>query len=626
MKLILSLFFITGILFSKDNTSYFLSGGLNYNIHSANFTNLPNVSNYSYSEYGLNSNITYNLGLGLNYKFNENMFKIFNEYSLSLNYNSFSILLNRQELLGNFIKENEYYPIYSEVPLDVQLGAISLKNNFWFDLGLPIDVSLIIGANYIVSNEFTQKEKAIDNNQEYTFENGLDTREEYNGKIENINSILLNVGSEVRYNYQLNENISLNPTVSFNQYFPTLVKDINWGLSSIMFNLALTYRPIEKIEVVKPIEPKPIIPEKPKEIVLHYYIDAYHNKSKLEKNQIVDIKYNTHVEKEQYSILPIIYFEKNSNNILSNKTSGLFELAINSLVDNIVNEIKQKDIKKVYLKTGKFIDEDKVLFEQRIQSIISIFEEKGINPDIFEIEYNLVSNLNFRYQELASEEDKIIISFDKQKLNLINFTYFEKESLSYAQNNEFKFKINYNLNEDIVNNLYFNINNINNSRECELTLSENQNFSEFTNQITLYSNPLSIKSNNLSDSFNVKLNYILNEKTEVLNKLENESIRFILGYFDFDSYEFAAIDREVLNFVKQALNENASIKIIPMTDNIGSESYNQELAKKRANTAINLLNIDKNKINIDLSNNHFFSNEHPYGRTLNRSVIIEIYK
>ena len=610
-------------IYPKDNLSYFFSTGLNYNVHNADFTNLPKVSNYEYSKYGTYSNIKYNLGVGLNYKFENKLLDFFDSYSLSLNYNDYSALLNRKELLGNFIKENEYYTIYSEVPLDASLGAIGLKNNFWVNIVDNFDLGLILGANFIVNNSYSQKEVAL-NDKEYTFENGTNTREEYNGEIPELNSLLFNFGGEIRYNYLVNQDYSISPSLAYNYYLPSLVSGVDWALSSVNFNLALNYHPVKKVELPKPIEPEPILPEKPKEIVLHYYIDAFLNGNKIEKNSTINIDYRSVTEKEEYSILPIIYFQKSSSNLLNQSTSGLFELAINSLLENIASNIKKNNIEKVIIKTGKFVKADRQLFDERINKVLAMFEDLGIKKDIFKVEYNEVENLNYRYEELRQEEDKLSFSFAQKGQDLIAFTYFENTQNFLTSDNNILFKVNYNLDEAIVNSLKYKSNLLNNDREYNFKLEKDEKIDDFPASLTYFSNPISIRTNNLADTFNINLTYNKIDSQYVTNKIEGNKYRFILGYFDFDSYSFAAVDNNVLNFVKSSVSSKKKVKIIPMTDNIGEAVYNLELAKKRANSALNLLSLDKAACEIDLSNKQFFSNQHPYGRTLNRSVIIEI--
>ena len=418
MKLIIFGILLLTQLNAKDNISYFFSVGLNYNIHNADFTNLPDISNYTYSKYGVNSNVKYNLCLGLNYKFDEKLFNFFNAYSISLNYNDNSIKLNRDELLGNFIKEDEYYKIYSEVPIDVSLGLVGVKNTFWVDLSNSFSAGINLGANFIMNNSFSQVENAK-NNKEFTFENGTGSREKYSGKIPKLNSLLFNFGLKAKYLYKLNDNFSLSPILAYNIFLPSVNQEVSWNICSINFNLSLNYQPIEKVVIPIPIEPEPIMPEKPKEIELYYYVDAYLNNKKLDDNSEIRIDYYSIIEKEQYSILPIIYFKSGTSQLLEKNTSGLFELAINSLIENIAKNIKENKIQSVSIKTGKFVNSDKNLFEERVNFVLGLFEKLGISKNIFKIDYNEVAKLSFKYDDLKQDEDKLVFSFNNNKQDLI---------------------------------------------------------------------------------------------------------------------------------------------------------------------------------------------------------------
>jgi hypothetical protein len=48
------------------------------------------------------------------------------------------------------------------------------------------------------------------------------------------------------------------------------------------------------------------------------------------------------------------------------------------------------------------------------------------------------------------------------------------------------------------------------------------------------------------------------------------------------------------------------------------------LATARANSAIKLLNLEKDRVNINIPKDYFFSNDIPYGRMMNRAVIVRI--
>ena len=375
-----------------------------------------------------------------------------------------------------------------------------------------------------------------------------------------------------------------------------------------------------------PILPALREPEAPKELELYFYISTIYKGNVINNNDKVDIKYNSIKTQEKYSILPIIYFEKNSDELLHSTGNKLFELAHNSLLGNIINNLKNNPKSNLVINTGKFLNKDKSIFDKRINKIKTLLSNDGIDISKIKVNYNEVEKLEFRYDELKVEEDKLVFSFDNSDDKLLEFTYFENTELTLAENYLFNVKINYSLNDETVSSInYNNSTKLFQERDFEIILEKNSITNLNNNTLSVYSAPMSIRTNTLSDSLKINLNYILNNEEVISNKIENENkSRYILGYFKFDDNKFNGYDEKVINIIKSAIKSKKQVVLIPMTDNIGDILYNQGLAKRRASEALNLLNIDSDKVTIRYDSNSFFDNEHPYGRTLNRSVIIEI--
>lgn len=632
MKLITFLFLtITFNLISKDNISIYLNPSLNYNIHSANFTNYEGISTYSYSEYGNNTSLTPNFNLGLNYKFENKIFNFISDYSVELGLLNKSVILKRQELLGNFIKEDTFYPIYSEVPIDNSLNYLNINNIFWFDFTLPIKIGANLRLNYAISSKFQQQENALGNN-EYTFENNQRTREEYEGEISNYNNINAMLGLVLKYDFNINSNYSISPNLSYNYGLLPLASGLNWTYSNVNFGIAVNFRftepePTPIIPPKSPITPALPLPEKPKEIEVMYKLSATSNSKVLNNYDNIKINYHHKKVEEKYSILPIIYFEENSSELLRSSGNELFELAHNSLLDNITKYLTTNENVKITLASGKFENTEKELFEQRVNKLKNILIQNGISEARISTKLNLTDKLSFRYDELKREEDKIYFLFDNKSNELIKFTYFENNIYTLSDDIIINYNINYNLEGDVISSVVFdNKSKLYSDREFEYKIENGYELDLSLNKITAYSNPLSIKSNPLSDTLTLNISYTKTSEEVIVNKIENQNkSRFILGYFNFDEDKFNSIDNEVLEIVKKAITSSKQISIIPMTDNIGDESYNKELARKRGNAALNLLNSKQNEIiKVEFNTNSFFDNNHPYGRTLNRSVIIEI--
>lgn len=116
-------------------------------------------------------------------------------------------------------------------------------------------------------------------------------------------------------------------------------------------------------------------------------------------------------------------------------------------------------------------------------------------------------------------------------------------------------------------------------------------------------------------------------------KNTGRSIRINNIFFDFDRYELKEKSHEALNILYRFMKDNPEIlvEINAYTDNVGSESYNQKLSEKRAQSVVNYL-IQKG-INIERlfpqgfgEENPIASNDNDDGRALNRRVEFRLRK
>ncbi len=116
-------------------------------------------------------------------------------------------------------------------------------------------------------------------------------------------------------------------------------------------------------------------------------------------------------------------------------------------------------------------------------------------------------------------------------------------------------------------------------------------------------------------------------------KNTGRSIRINNIFFDFDRYELKEKSYEALNILYRFMKDNPEIlvEINAYTDNVGSDSYNQKLSGKRAQSVVNYL-VQKG-ISIDRLFPQGFGEENPIasndtddGRALNRRVEFRLRK
>ncbi len=113
------------------------------------------------------------------------------------------------------------------------------------------------------------------------------------------------------------------------------------------------------------------------------------------------------------------------------------------------------------------------------------------------------------------------------------------------------------------------------------------------------------------------------QKFENYNPASNKSV-FTIGFFEFDSEEIYGVDNNLKSEIKNALAKDKKITLIALTDNLGVDYYNEKLALRRADAALKELGLNKENVEIKVKEGGLYNNSNPYGRMLNRSVIIEI--
>jgi len=74
-----------------------------------------------------------------------------------------------------------------------------------------------------------------------------------------------------------------------------------------------------------------------------------------------------------------------------------------------------------------------------------------------------------------------------------------------------------------------------------------------------------------------------------------------LGFCDFDKATMSAIDRSVIERVREATARGARITIIPSTDGFGSSEYNDKLQRRRAAEAMDVLGVLPSQVDVELT-------------------------
>jgi outer membrane protein OmpA-like peptidoglycan-associated protein len=648
LKYIICLLLVNN-LYSKEYINLNLTGGIgvNYNIYLSNFTELNGYksccSNYDFA-FGVGD--YFFLGLEKNYiLFDLNDEKL----GILLNYNNFSANYKINEYIGNDLQDNSYRKIFVDNLLDVNYKVLSLSPFYQFQLlkDLPLNFKFALSLGIPIEQSFSQKEVLV-SPKDLNFKNGTKENYNYSGKIPDINSFYF--GSDLGLNYKIyeTENLSLSLEIAYSLGFLPIVKNYDWNTMSAKSGIRFNYKfpaPEPDREKFIPM-PEPIMPieiEKPEPPIIS--LKVIDNQKEYQNNDTITAVFD--IQKFHYFIsnLPILFFKKGE---LEPEKSLLVS---NNLDNNFLEILKDNDFALNYpLLIKEFVerenlkfdiiayssDEDISILEKRIRNVIYKLNEIGLNTSETKVITKKTNLGKEKREELINETRRIEFKFSNKK-NLIT-NKITKEKVDYrfnksiavlplvkSESNDLKFYGYTTFNNSDKNIIELKTNDI----LLSASLFETHNNSP--NNLFIYAEIEDSYGQKSSSEFNLFLNNRKILKEEFYNLTDENNSSLILGYFDFDGTNFNVIDNNVLFYLKNLINnDNYQIEIIPSTDNLGSKEYNQELAIKRGRAAINLLKLNINKLPKNISirylDKEIFNNNSPYGRSMNRSVIVNVKK
>jgi hypothetical protein len=98
----------------------------------------------------------------------------------------------------------------------------------------------------------------------------------------------------------------------------------------------------------------------------------------------------------------------------------------------------------------------------------------------------------------------------------------------------------------------------------------------------------------------------------------------MLGRCNFDAARLVDVDSVVIELVRRAISRGDRVTIIGSTDSLGSDAYNRQLARRRIEAALSLLNVPAASVQTQEQIGGAENNGTPYGRIANRGVFVRI--
>ena len=591
-----------------------IGGGASY--HSGGFSGIPSV-NTCCTTYPNTQSSLFELMLGLRTSNALMQDKITLQGSIQASISQFNAPFSSRDFVGNFINGNTVTQVLVDYSLALSGMMIGLEPRLHMHYSkLPISLFLGLNASSIIANNAHQIERIIKPN-DVNYTNGTKELNRYDGNIEGLNSLLFSGIIGMEYQFSLQENLLLIPSIAYRTYFNSFIADHPWSMNGMMASIGMSYaipKPEKTIEIPPP--PPPPIEEKEPEITLSMHFHALLNDAMVEFGDTIPYPYERNINVEAKTIAPIYMFEKNSSEIISEygHEETLLEIAIKqgNAPLRILAMASDQESENMAQARAAFIKKKLLIInpERRIQAETRIIKTKGL-----------------RYPELIDESRMVMISYADGTLPIYTRTdtqlVFQETSIrlitepsitgakiaGMASLGNVKTKtieepdITFSFSPSIAN----PIETQKFIAQSFVTLEPNL---KSKSRIELYIRPILLREN---------VNEIQNSNT---------SNEYILGYSDFDEGSLSMIDQSVIQRIKRALNSGTTITMIPLIDDLGKSDHNSILAKERVKSALQILEseIGKNAMkNFTISSPRVFQADgRVSGRVLHRGISIRI--
>ncbi len=643
LKILILHFTFISISKSSELSPFNISFGasLSGNIYHSKFTTLTNYNQCS-ADYRFAFGLAPDFLFEAEYYNPRNLFGIKNSTALKISYSDISANYFVEEFIGHYIRDNDYLKTITEHRLKTKINAIILRPaislhpftkqlvsfQLGFHLGIPIDYN------------FSYEEK-LKSPEDAFFIDGSKTRNSISAELPQFTNILygLNFGASY-YTFEL-DNWKIKSFIDFRLGLNNLVNSLNWKYINLTAGLALTYtfpKPLPPPPLNPPYPPL-ILPEPPKPKVLSIDLSLLQNDKKLQNADTVDMNFNVKKIIKKYKILPYIFYQNNQiePEYLDDPNFNDIEKAQAKALETFLEIYRFKSLNDLTLITYITEDGNEQIAKARLDKLLNIFKNNAINAQKINTEIKKVNLNNLPNPLIKDEFNRIEIKVDGisslevyQQEEIITIDDIVFTILPKVETNYDNFEVNGIITYSVAN---LKIGEFTN-KETNFVFRPSK-FKELSNLNTInyLTFKLTTRANdfgniiNADTSLKIYLGKRINTDTQIINPVNLNGTtmeQFIIAYFEFDKSDFYYLDTTITNYVKESIARGKKIEIVPLTDNIGTVEYNLNLARSRALAIIKELQLQSNNYHIAIPQEQIFSNEYPFTRILNRSVIIRI--
>lgn len=642
MKYISIVFIICSSLLiagERTGTKYFLNAGLNYNMHSTNIKGFSGSENCC-DEFTGGNYLDPTFGFGMELALGNLLFDMPSSYVLQLNYNGLSSEYTEERFRGYKINEFDKQPIMVEHQLNPTIKLLSIGNSIYSELFSGFSFGLGADIGFAMTSDYSQNELALSPN-DFTFDNGSREINTGEGTIEEMNSLIVSLFAGIRYDLYDFDDWTIRPEVKYN-YIPGSILD---GKDLFVSQLSGSISFVYNMTTPEPKAPAPPPQPEPKEVEVVEEITPappYINVSltlkdesgnEIKDGQKLTIPITVFETKQEYALRPVVFYDSADYNYkkynIESFTNSDFDVQT-EMINSIARKMKEDKTLTLTLSTYDLGDEPKNISEERLYIIEQKLKDDGI--DLTRVKTKTVSvDKEFKYNELKEEYRKVEFALSDNS-ELIKSIY-EIDSKIEFEKRTYSPRTTVNSSKDEYYqeaNLYVNGNSVEKDNK-DFDFSIDEKFTkEFEKNEPVRFEYISnaevagiYSASKVSFTIEPKVKNV-NQTINTINEGSQSTEQHILAYTEFDKSNFKSVDSDVLKLVRKALDQKRKVTIYASTDNLGNEDYNKALAERRANTAKSLIGGNSDNLKVVYPEQYLFSNEHPYGRMLNRAIVVRI--
>jgi len=647
IKFILIVFLILnfGNLKSQENTLFYneliginIRSGLTFNNYNLNFSSFEGAVDCGIFSSG--NGFSYLGELSIEKAINENL-----QISLSGGYydrsGKFSV---NNAFESRDLNTNQVITVTAENSIETNLSYIEIVPEIKYVLfknliNGPFRIGFGPRLSMPLIKQFIQQEKIISPSNAVFINSGgirTQTRDLADGDISSISSMQYGLRFGVENLLKIGNDNYFTQSLNFDYNLSNVTNDADWKIWS--FNLTLgirfsvknpepskepeiKYEQIEEEIIQK--EPEIVVVEKPKPIL------------ELKINGFDNLKIET--GNELLSTIPLVnsvFFELNSSelspfyNLNRQKDLDLFysdPIVMHSFVlqriADIVNKNENSNIVLQSSTSGQDESNDLNLSKKRAENVKQALISLGVPESKIKIN-SLINPTNLSNPDVAegrAENRRVEILVKNAPL---------QEYVNFVNYRELFGDINYSVVAENVDNPKIEVTESINNSKVNIDTSGNYKFS--------INKRLSNNENNVNIKISSKFNDLTSSdqetydisNAEVISKDYNLDNFLAILLFDFNKSELSDENKSLLKQLSEKLPQGATIELIGSADIIGTNEYNQELAKQRALNTEKYINqiSDKNFKITTKTMLDKFDDATPQGRYLNRSIKIRLIK